>query len=76
LSIARLDARNDTKGIIVGVQTGGFFGLVLLALNVWAIISIVSSPATTGTKVLWVVIILLLPLLGFVLWLLAGPKER
>ncbi len=76
MSIARLDARKDTKGINVGVQTGGFFGLVLLALNVWAIISIVSSQATTGTKVLWVVIILLLPLLGFVLWLLAGPKEK
>jgi len=58
----------------MGIEVGGFLGLVLLILNVWAIVRIVQSDAGTGSKVFWVVLILLLPLLGFILWLLLGPK--
>ena len=54
---------------------GGIFGLILLALNIWAIISIFGSPATTGKKVLWTLLILILPFVGFVIWLLAGPRS-
>ena len=53
---------------------GGLLGLVVLVLNVWAFVRIVQSGASTGSKVLWIVIILLLPLLGFILWWLFGPK--
>ncbi len=53
----------------------GLFGLVVLALDVWAIIHIVQSGASTGKKVLWVVLILLLPLVGFLIWLLLGPRK-
>lgn len=49
-------------------------GLILLALNIYAIIKIVGAPATTGVKVLWILLILFAPLLGFLLWLLFGPK--
>lgn len=52
----------------------GLFGLILLVLNIWAIINTVQSSASTGRKVLWIVLILLFPLLGFILWLLLGPK--
>jgi hypothetical protein len=58
----------------MGVEVGGLLGLLLLILNVWAIIRIVQSAATTGSKVLWVVLILILPLFGLVLWLLFGPR--
>lgn len=58
----------------MGIEVGGFFGLVLLVLNVWAIVKIVSSKAGTGAKVIWIVVILILPVLGFILWLLLGPK--
>ncbi len=54
----------------------GIFGLIVLILDIWAIVSTVSSGASTGTKVLWVVIILLLPILGFILWFFLGPKGR
>jgi hypothetical protein len=60
----------------MGIEVGGFFGLLLLVAVVWAIISTVQSGAGTGSKVLWVVLIVLLPLLGFILWLLLGPKAR
>jgi len=52
----------------------GVFGLIVLALNVWAIIKIFGSSASTGSKVLWIVLILILPVLGLIIWALAGPK--
>jgi len=52
------------------------WGIIVLIADVWAIISISQSGATTGRKVLWIVIVLLLPVLGFLLWLLLGPKSR
>jgi hypothetical protein len=54
---------------------GGLFGLVVLAIDVWAIIHIVQSTTSTLKKVLWVVLILLLPLVGFLIWLLLGPRK-
>lgn len=56
------------------MEVGGFFGLLLLVLDVYAIVKTVQSPAGTGAKVLWIVLIILLPLLGFLLWLLFGPR--
>lgn len=58
----------------MSVQVSGLFGFILLVLDVWALVKVVQSRATTGMKVFWIVLILLLPLLGFVLWLLFGPK--
>jgi len=52
----------------------GIFGFILLALVIWALISVIGSTATTGKKVIWVLVILLLPLLGFIAWLLFGPR--
>ncbi|GMU47608.1 MAG: PLDc N-terminal domain-containing protein [Pseudomonadales bacterium] len=59
----------------MGVEVTGFLSLLLLIADVWAIVRIVQSPAGTGSKVLWIVLILLLPLLGLLLWLVVGPKD-
>ncbi|MFU8895648.1 MAG: PLDc N-terminal domain-containing protein [Gammaproteobacteria bacterium] len=56
------------------VEVGGLLGLILLVLNVYAIVKIVQSGATTGAKVIWIVVILLLPVVGLLLWFLLGPK--
>jgi phospholipase D-like protein len=52
----------------------GIFGLIVLIADVWAIVNIFQSNADTGMKVLWTVLVILLPVLGFVLWFLFGPK--
>lgn len=57
------------------IQVGGLFGLIVLIADVWAIVRIVQSGATTGAKVFWIVLILLLPILGLLIWLIAGPKD-
>ncbi|MEY6432004.1 PLDc N-terminal domain-containing protein [Thioalkalicoccus limnaeus] len=59
----------------MGIEVGGFLGLVLLILIVYAVIKTVQSSAGTGSKVLWIVLLLLLPVVGFILWLLLGPKR-
>lgn len=58
----------------MGIEVGGLFGLLLLVADIWAIVKTVQSGATTGAKVFWIVLILILPLLGLIIWLLAGPK--
>ena len=58
----------------MGFEYGGILGLALLALDVWAIVRILQSAASTGAKVLWIVVILVLPVAGLIIWLLAGPK--
>lgn len=58
----------------MGIEIGGLLGLVILIIDVWAIIKVTQSGAGTGAKVLWVVLILVLPVLGVLLWFLMGPK--
>ncbi|EAQ14312.1 MULTISPECIES: PLD nuclease N-terminal domain-containing protein [Maritimibacter] len=57
-------------------ELSGLFGIILLALDIWALISIFSSGASTGSKVLWALLVIILPLLGFIIWLVAGPKSN
>lgn len=56
------------------IEIGGLLGLLLLVLDVYAIVKTVQSPADTGAKVIWIVLIILFPFLGFLLWLLFGPR--
>ena len=60
----------------LGMNYYGISGLLLLILDVWALVSIINSSATTSRKVLWVVLVLVLPLLGFVAWFIFGPRDR
>jgi hypothetical protein len=57
-----------------GNQSRRLFGLLVLIADVWAIVNVFGSSASTGAKVVWTVLILLLPVLGFIIWLIAGPR--
>ncbi len=56
------------------MEYAGIGGLIILALNIWAIVSIIGSSASTGSKVLWTLLVLVLPVIGFIIWLIAGPR--
>jgi succinate dehydrogenase/fumarate reductase cytochrome b subunit len=58
------------------MQYQGLFGLVVLVADVWAVVNVFQSGADTGRKVLWTVLIIVLPVLGFILWYFLGPKTR
>ncbi len=52
----------------------GLWGILVLVADIWAIVNIIQSAASTGRKVLWTVLVILLPVLGFIIWLFAGPR--
>jgi len=58
----------------MGIEVQGILGLLILIADIYAIVKIVQSGASTGVKVLWIVLILLLPVVGLIIWWLAGPK--
>lgn len=49
---------------------GGIIGLIILVLDIWAIATILKSSAAPEKKALWIVLILLLPVVGLILWIL------
>ena len=54
----------------------GLWGLLVLGADLYALFSIAQSSDTVGKKVLWVLLVLLLPVLGFIIWLIAGPRSK
>ena len=58
----------------MGSTFTSLIGLIILALDIWAIINVFKSGASTGAKVLWILLILLLPVLGLIIWAIAGPR--
>ncbi|MBE9640875.1 PLDc N-terminal domain-containing protein [Salipiger mangrovisoli] len=57
------------------MEFAGIGGFIILVLDIWAIVSVLGSGASTGSKVLWTLLIIVLPVLGFIIWLIAGPKS-
>jgi len=58
----------------MNLQVNGLWGLIVLAADIWAIVNIFQSRATTQAKVLWTLLVIVLPVIGFVIWFFAGPK--
>jgi len=52
----------------------GLLGILLLIADIWAIINILQSADDTTKKVIWTVVVLLMPVLGLVLWYFLGPR--
>ncbi|WP_299815865.1 PLD nuclease N-terminal domain-containing protein [uncultured Roseibium sp.] len=52
----------------------GILGLIILVLDIYAIIKVLGSGASTVAKLLWILGIIVFPVVGFIVWLLAGPK--
>ncbi|MDQ0121523.1 succinate dehydrogenase/fumarate reductase cytochrome b subunit [Pseudomonas lini] len=58
----------------MGSTFNGLVGLIILVLDIWAIINVLKSGTDTGMKIVWVLLILLLPVLGLIIWAIAGPR--
>jgi succinate dehydrogenase/fumarate reductase cytochrome b subunit len=52
----------------------GLVGVLILAGDIWAIINIFQSSVSNEKKLLWTLVVLLLPLLGLILWFFLGPR--
>jgi hypothetical protein len=52
------------------------WGLLILVLDIIALMSLLKSSADRGTKILWAILIINLPVLGMILYFLMGPGRR
>lgn len=58
----------------MSMHVNGLWGLLILAADIWAIVNIFQSGETNGKKVLWTLLVLVLPVLGVLLWFFLGPR--
>lgn len=60
----------------MGLESIGLGGILILIADIYAIVKILgSTTASTGSKVFWIILILLLPILGVILWFFMGPSD-
>ncbi len=52
----------------------GLLSLIVLVLNVVAIINILGTKVPGREKFLWILVILMLPILGLILWMAIAKK--
>jgi len=53
----------------------GLLGVLILAGDIWAIINIFQSSASNEKKLIWILVVAILPLLGLILWYFLGPRD-
>lgn len=51
----------------------GLFGIIHLAIVIYALLRIFDSRETTAGKLLWVLIVAAFPLFGVIIWYFIGP---
>ena len=56
------------------VEYLGLWVLIALAVNMWALISVVGAPTSLLMKAMWTAI-LMVPAIGFVFWYMLGPRR-
>lgn len=58
------------------MEVNGILGLIILILDIFAILKIASSAVSTGKKVIWILVVLILPVVGLIAWFIAGPGDK
>lgn len=72
-----LIVKDHTREVIMNVfHYDGLLGLIILILDIWAIVNVIASNNGVFSKIIWVIVILILPILGFLIWLIFGPRRN
>ena len=58
----------------MSIEVSGLLGLIIFILNIVAIVKTIQSSETAGIKLLWVLLIFILPVIGLILWYFMGPR--
>jgi hypothetical protein len=53
---------------------GAIIGIIVLVLDIIALVDVLKSTMDTGNKALWIILILILPVIGMILYFLIGKK--
>lgn len=51
----------------------GVWGIIHLALVIYAALQIFNSSADTVKKIIWILIVAIFPLIGLIVWFFIGP---
>lgn len=54
----------------------GLLGLIWLVILVWAIVRTAQARVGLVVRTLWILILIVFPVIGFVFWLFLGPKGK
>jgi hypothetical protein len=54
----------------------GIGGLVILIADIYVIVMILQSSVKGIEKLIWALAVILLPLIGLIIWLIAGPGKK
>lgn len=57
------------------VEYLGLWVMIALAVNMWALLSVIGADASLLVRAIWAVV-LLVPVVGFVAWYILGPRRR
>ncbi len=60
----------------MGLHVAGPLGLLVLIFDIYAILNVARSQASSLVRVLWIAFILIAPIIGFIVWLVIGPREE
>lgn len=55
------------------LEVNGIIGILILLADIYAIVKIAESSVGTGTKAVWIAVVILLPIIGLIIWFLFGP---
>ena len=58
------------------MEITGIGGLIILIADIYAIVMILQSSAQRIEKLIWALVVFLLPLIGLVIWFVAGPGKK
>ena len=58
------------------MEITGIGGFIVLIANIYAIVMILQSSAQPIEKLIWALVVFLLPLIGLVIWFVAGPGKK
>ncbi|WP_300272591.1 PLDc N-terminal domain-containing protein [Halomonas sp.] len=58
----------------MGIEVTGLLSLIWLIIVIWAIVKVAKSSAGGLAKLIWIVVLLIFPLVGLIVWFLFGPK--
>ena len=58
------------------MELTGIGGLIILIFDIYAVVMILQSSAKSIEKLIWSLVVFLLPLIGLVVWYFAGPGKK
>jgi len=58
----------------MGIEIVGLGSLIWLIIIIWAIVKTAQARVGIVVRVMWILVLLLIPFIGLILWIFLGPK--